>query len=98
MVSSKVLRTIFHMKGKLEKLGFAQSSSDPCLFISPTVICLIYVDDALLVYWDQQTVDKLATNMRNAQMLFQVESNVSDYVGVLINCRQDGSIIMKQEG
>ena len=41
-----------HMKGKLEKLGFAQSTSDPRLFISLTVICLIYVDNVLLVYQD----------------------------------------------
>ena len=86
------------MKGKLETLGFAQSTSDPCLFISPTVICLIYVDDAHLVYRDQQAVDKLATDMCNEQMLFQVESNVASYLGVLIDHRLDGSIIMKQEG
>ena len=83
------------MKGKLEKLGFAQSISDPCLFISPSVICLIYVDTALLVYRGQQAVDKLATDMRNKQMLFQVESDVAGYLGVLINRRPDGSIIMK---
>jgi hypothetical protein len=39
-----------HTKNKLEDLGFRQSDADPCLFISPTVICLIYVDDALFVY------------------------------------------------
>ena len=87
-----------HVRGKFEKLGFAQSTSDPCLFISPTDICLIYVDDALLVYQDQQAVDKLATNMRNEQMLFQVESDVANYLGVLIDRRPDGTIIMKQEG
>ena len=37
-----------HMQGKLEKLGFTQSTADLCLFISPTFICLIYVDNVLL--------------------------------------------------
>ena len=87
-----------HMKGKLEKLGFVQSIADPCLFISPTVICLIYVDDALLVYRDQQAVDQLATEMEREDMLFQVESDVAGYLGVLIDRRPDGSIIMRQEG
>ena len=52
-----------HMKGKLEKLGFAQSIANPCLFISPTAICRIYVNDALLDYHDQHAVDKLAHDM-----------------------------------
>ena len=50
------------------------------------------------MYWDQQAVDKLATDMRNEQMLFQVESDVAGYLGVLIDQRPDGSIFMKQEG
>jgi hypothetical protein len=40
---------VLHTKDKLEDLNFRQSDADPCLFISPTVICLIYVDDALFV-------------------------------------------------
>ena len=87
-----------YMKAKLEKLGFAQSIADPCLFISPTVICLIYVDDALLVYRDQQAVDILAGQMEQEKMLFQVESDVAGYLGVLIDRRSDGSIVMRQEG
>ena len=87
-----------HMKGKLEKLGFAQSIADPCLFISPTVICLVYVDDALLVYCDQQAVGKLAHDMKQEQMLFNVESDVAGYLDVLIDRRPDGSIITRQEG
>ena len=37
-----------HLKGKLEKIGFVSSDSDPCLFISDRVICIVYVDDTLL--------------------------------------------------
>ena len=85
------------MKGKLGKIGFAQSIADPCLFISPsTVICLIYVYDALIVYRDQQAVDKLAHDMKQKQMLSNVESDVARYLGVLIDRRPDGSINMRQ--
>ena len=31
-------------------------------------------------------------------MLFNFESNVAGYIGVLIDRRPDGSIIMRQEG
>ena len=51
-------------EGQTRNLGFAQSIADLCLFTFPTVICLIYVDDALLVYRDQQAVDKLAHDMK----------------------------------
>ena len=46
-----------YTKGKLEKNGFTQSDADPCLFISRDVICLIYVDDALIFYKDAAAVD-----------------------------------------
>ena len=87
-----------HMKRKLEKLGFAQSNADACLFVSPTVICLLYVDDALLVYKDQASVDDLTRRMKEEKMLFNVESDVAGYLGVLIDRRTDGSIIMRQSG
>ena len=68
-----------HLKGKLGKLGFAQFIADPCLFILSIVIYLIYVDDALLVYRDQQAVDKLAHDMKQEQILFNLESGVAGY-------------------
>jgi hypothetical protein len=74
-----------HMKGKLEKLGFIQSTADPCLFISSTVICLCYVDDALLVYRDVHAVDDLTARMKDEKMLFNVESDVAGYLGVLLD-------------
>jgi hypothetical protein len=37
-----------HLKAKLEKVGFAQSEIDPCLFMNDKVICIVYVDDTLL--------------------------------------------------
>jgi len=87
-----------HMKGKLESLGFIQSNADSCLFISSTVICLIYVDDALLVYKDHSAVDDLTNRMRDANMLFEEESDVAGYLGVLIDRSKDGSITMRQSG
>jgi hypothetical protein len=49
-----------HTKAQLtEKLGFTQSDADPCLFISRDVICLIYVDDALLFINSTRTMRQL---------------------------------------
>ena len=38
-----------YTKAKLKPRGFVQSIANPCLFMSADVICLIYVDDALLL-------------------------------------------------
>lgn len=62
------------------------------------MICLIYVDDALLVYRDPEAVDTLTRGMKRAGMLFNVESDVAGYLGVLIERRNDSSIVMRQEG
>ena len=36
-----------HLKRNLIKCKFRQSESDPCLFFSDKVICVVYVDDCL---------------------------------------------------
>ena len=54
-------RNLFlHTKNQLiNKLGFSATDADPCLFISNEVICLIYVDDALLFYKDAASIHRL---------------------------------------
>ena len=43
-------------------------------------------------------MDKPAHDMKQEQKLFNVESDVAGYIGVLIDRRPDGSIITRQEG
>jgi hypothetical protein len=88
-----------HTKNKLEELGFRQSDADPCLFISPTVICLIYVDDALFVYKSPQEVDILTKKMKALGMLFNEESDVAGYLGVLLDRDPiNDTITLRQSG
>jgi hypothetical protein len=53
-----------YTRDKLIKMGFVQSEADPCLFISSDIICLIYVDDSLLLYKDK-TIELLARHLPN---------------------------------
>ena len=39
-----------YTKEKHESMGFVQSIADPCVYMSTDVVCLVYVDDALLFY------------------------------------------------
>ncbi len=47
---------------KLESCGLKQSRFDPCLFIGPDVMCVVYVDD--LIFWscDVAKIDRLQLN------------------------------------
>jgi hypothetical protein len=88
-----------HTKNKLEELNFRQSDADPCLFISPTVICLIYVDDALFVYKSPEEVDILTKKMKALGMLFNEESDVAGYLGVLLDRDPvNDTITLRQSG
>ena len=66
--------------------------------ISPTVICLAYVRDTLLIYRDHTAFENLTPQMLDKGMLFEVESDIVRYIGVLVDRRNNGSIVMWQEG
>ena len=48
---------------KLEKCGLQQSKFDPCLFVGPNVMCIVYVDN--LIFWsrDVANIDKVAMEL-----------------------------------
>jgi transposase InsO family protein len=87
-----------HLKERLEYCGFAQSMSDPCLFISDRVICLVYVDDCLFYSPAPSDIDVMIEKLRDAELDLEVESDVSGFLGVLIDRREDGSIELTQTG
>lgn len=88
-----------HTKNQLTtKFGFTQSEADPCLFISPDVICLIYVDDALLFYRDPEAVERLKRRMDEEEVAFREEEDVAGFLGVHIERRDDNSIHLTQRG
>jgi hypothetical protein len=87
-----------YTKEKLLKMGFVQSEADPCLFISGDIICLIYVDDALLFYKNKEAIDSLVNKMKQEKMLFREEESVAGYLGVHIDRREDGTIHLTQKG
>lgn len=79
-----------HTKDQLEnKLDFVQSDADPRLFILHNVICLIYVDDALLFYKDKSAADLLTDKMARQQIQFQEEEDVAGFKGAHIDHRDD---------
>jgi hypothetical protein len=87
-----------HLKDKLESIGFESSESDQCLFISDKVICLVYVDDTLLYADNMQAIDDCIAALRDAGMGLEVEDDVAGFLGVHIDRKDDGTILMTQMG
>ena len=77
-------------------MGFVQSIADPCVFMSAEVVCLIYVDDALLFYKSPQATESLKQKMRDDGMLFCDKDSVTGYLGVHIDRREEGTIHLTQ--
>jgi hypothetical protein len=58
----------------------------------------IYVDDALLFYKDKESIITLTNKMKQEGMLFREEESVAGYLGVHIDRRNDGTILLTQKG
>lgn len=88
-----------HLKENLEKLEFvAQINVDICLFISPKVIVLIYVDDTMLFALDNLDIRDVVHQLRDAGFVLEIETNdVAGFLGVQItHDPANGCICMTQ--
>jgi hypothetical protein len=80
-----------HLKGKLEKVGFAQSENDPCLFMNDKVICIVYVDDTLFYSPNESYIQEAIESLKQENMELEVESDVARFLGVLITKKPDAN-------
>ena len=85
----------------MEAVGFEQQVDiDPCLFISPKVICLVYVDDTLLYARRQEDIDEVLHKLEHERkMSLEAEDEVAGFLGVHI--KRDsatGQVVLTQEG
>ena len=76
-----------YLKKNLETVGFEQQIDiDPCLFISPKVICLVYVDDTLLFARNKDNITEVLRKLTKEQgMILEIESDIAGFLGVNIN-------------
>ena len=88
-----------HISSKLKGLGFEQAIDiDQCLFISPSVICLSYVDDFLLFARDMADIDEVLEKLKSDNELsLSVEDDVAGFLGVHLG-REDDDIVLTQTG
>jgi histone deacetylase 1/2 len=88
-----------HLKTALLKSGFKECSLDPCLFIHPDMIALVYVDDVLWFARDGTKIDAMLAKIRQAGLDLTVEGNVQAFLGIdFTRNDQDGTIKLTQRG
>jgi hypothetical protein len=89
-----------HLKAQLEAVGLESNPDiDPCLFVSDKVICLVYVDDTLFFSPKQEYIDEVIQKLKmDRNMDLEIESDVSGFLGVHVDRKDDGTIHLTQKG
>ena len=79
----------------LKQLGFTPSLIDECVFYRNGTIFLVYVDDGIIAGPSVQAIDQIISDL---QTIFKVsdEGDLTDYLGVNIEKREDGTIKLSQ--
>jgi hypothetical protein len=84
---------------KLETCGLKQSKFDPCLFVGPDVMCIVYVDD--LIFWsrDVANINRVAIELCKLGVALEEEDDAAGFLGVkLERDSSTGLLEMKQTG
>jgi len=84
---------------KLEQCGLKQSKFDPCLFVGPNVMCIVYVDD--LIFWSRNEahIDNVAMELCKLGVLLEQETDAAGFLGVKLDRdKNTGLMEMTQTG
>jgi hypothetical protein len=83
---------------KLEQdLGFQQSAVDECVFYRGNSLYVLYTDDSLLAGPDKVEIDRIIEELQSkAKLSIMVEGDLTDFLGVSIDRRPDGTIHLSQ--
>ena len=82
----------------LIKLGFTQSKFDPCLLYQKDIMIVIYVDDCGIGASNPTYIDKLVEDLQKLGFELTREESFSEFLGIKLKKRHDGSIELTQKG
>jgi hypothetical protein len=84
---------------ELQECGLEQSKFDPCLFIGPNVICVVYMDD--LIFWSCEVtrINQVAMKLQDLGVDLEKEDKAAGFLGVTLDHdASTGLLEMKQTG
>ena len=85
-----------YLVGKLTDIGFKQSMVDKSVIFCGNVIYALYMDDSILASPDDDELDKVICDMQSTGLELTEEGNLSDFLGVNIDRRADGTVHLMQ--
>lgn len=85
-----------HLVSRLQSIGFKQSKVDECVFFRGKTVYVLYTDDSILAGPDEKEIDKIIQDMKKANLDITVEGDLSDFLGVQIDRKEDGTIHLTQ--
>lgn len=85
-----------HLVSRLKQVGCKQSLIDECVFYRGISTYVLYTGDSILAGPDEQELDQIIEDMRNAGLDLTVEGDISDFLGVEISRKPDGTIHLTQ--
>ena len=87
-----------YLRSKLESIGFKCSKHDDCVFFKGRAMYVLYTDDSILMGPDKAELDQILHEIKHtAKLDITSEDGIEDFLGVTIDRRPDGSIIMSQK-
>ena len=86
------------LKKGLERHGFCESKTDPCVFMKKGMIILNYVDDCIFIANKKETLDQFIHNQANGIKKFEFtnEGAIDKYLGVEIEQLKGKEFILRQ--
>jgi Reverse transcriptase (RNA-dependent DNA polymerase) len=85
-----------HLVACLKQVGFTQCEADPCIFIRGEVIYILYADNSSLLGPNPDELDSIIEEMKVTGLNLTVEVEISDFLGVKIEHKEDGTIHLTQ--
>ena len=68
----------------VNKLKFEQSAVDECVFYRGTTMCVLCTDDSILAGPDQDEINQIIKEMKQAKLDITEEGDMQDFLGVNI--------------
>jgi hypothetical protein len=78
--------------------GFKPSTGDPCLLFGKHMMIVLYVDDAGIAAPTEAAIDSLIQRLRDHGFQLTKEGSFSEFLGIKLDKRDDGSVELTQKG
>jgi len=79
-----------HLKKNLEAQGFVQSTYDHCLLYSKHITLVVFVDDIICTFKDEDKVDKLFKALNPTGNKLTDKGTLQEFLGIEVQCSKDG--------